>query len=447
LWNILNVKSFEDYISKEKLFEKKDKVLLAVSGGIDSVMMCELFHRHQFHFAIAHCNFKLRGEESDGDEDFVKKLAKKYKVPFFHTSFDTKKYTDAKKVSIQMGARELRYEWFEKIRSENNFDHIATAHHLNDSMETILINLVRGTGIAGLHGIAPKRDRIIRPLLFLKREQIEKFVKENKLKYREDSSNHSTKYLRNKIRKKIVPVLKELNPDIEQTFEELIQKAKQAETFIEKAIQDIKKNISTKKNNALHISIEKLKNTGSIDFVLFHLLKEYHFNETTLKDIRSSLDKQSGKRFFSATHQLNKDREDLIISAIEKNSEELFFIEEGKRKIETSKFTILTKEMDVELFKMNPDPAIAFLDAKKLVFPLQIRKWKPGDRFTPLGLKSDKKLSDFFTGEKLSIQQKENTFVILSGEEIVWIMGLRISERYKITKNTKTIYQLTLKNE
>lgn len=444
-------KAFLSYIQKENLFIASDKTLLTVSGGIDSVVMCELFHKANLKFAIAHCNFQLRGKESTDDELFVKQLAKKYGVPFFCKSFNTAAYAGKKKSSIQMAARDLRYEWFEEIRKKEKFQYIATAHHQDDSVETFFINLVRGTGISGMHGILPKQGKIIRPLLFTTKNEIEIFAKKNKLKHREDSSNASDKYIRNKLRHHVIPVLKELNPALGNTINDTIQRLRDVELIYKNEIENKRKEIvkafpqPSPKERELKkqytIDIENLKKLCAPFTYLYEFLKPYNFNATTVESIIAALSGESGKQFYSDTHRLIKDRDLLIIERLKLQIANCKLqIDKGQKEITADgmklKFKILPKSQILNL----TSHISASIDFDKLEFPLEIRKWEKGDAFYPLGMKGKKKLSDFFIDKKLSVSQKENTWLLTSKGKIVWVIGLRIDERFKITDKTKKIY-------
>ena len=431
------LEEFKKFVAKNALLKKGDTTLIAVSGGRDSVVLCELFQKAEFPFAIAHCNFQLRGKEANDDEDFVKNLASKYKVEFFSKRFKTEVFAKKNKLSIQQAARVLRYEWFEEIRNQNSFNFIATAHHKDDELETFFINLIRGTGIAGLHGILTKRDKIIRPLLFATRVEIDKFVKKNKLQFREDSSNASSKYLRNKIRHKILPIFEKINPSFRNTLSQEIKRLSEVEKvynhFVGLTIKQILKNNT--------ISISDLKKSQFAEVILYEVLKKYQFNTDVVEEVLSSFNSEPGKQFFSATHRLVKDREKLIITERNTiNADEVCSV--------SQKIILLLKPVKIEFltvknskkFKIPSDSNIACLDFEKLKFPLEIRKWKNGDFFYPLGMNKKKKLSDFFTDIKLSIPEKENTWLLCSDEKIVYVIGKRIDERYKVGKETKSIY-------
>lgn len=439
--------AFTSYIKKEKLFAKTDTILLTVSGGIDSVVMSELFHQAGLKFGIAHCNFQLRGKESDGDENFVEALAEKYNVKFHSVAFDTSTFAKKNKLSIQVAARQLRYEWFEEIRMQFDYSFIATAHHQNDAIETVLINIVRGTGIAGLHGILPKQNKIIRPLLFTNKEQIELFAKKNKLKFREDSSNDSDKYVRNKIRHTIIPVLKEINPNLENSFTESIQNLRAVELIYKNEIDNKRKIIIREENGISTFSISELKKLAPIEPYLFEFLHPFGFNSSTIQEITDSLKSISGKQFFSATHRLIKDRDFLFVESrkpeVGSRETKKTLVKEKETKLNLGElkltFKAQAKSPNTQLHSHN---SIATIDFDKLKFPLEIRKWEKGDIFYPLGMKGKKKLSDFFIDKKLSIPEKENTWLLVSDNKIVWVIGLRMDERFKITDKTKKIYSI-----
>jgi len=465
--------SFIEHIKKENLFSLTDNVLLTVSGGIDSILMCELFHKAGLKFGIAHCNFQLRSEESDGDETFVTTLAEKYNTPFHSVTFNTAAYAKKNKLSIQVAARQLRYHWFEEVRENCNYKYIATAHHQDDSIETFFINFIRGTGISGLHGILPKQGNIIRPLLFTTKKEIQAYAVRHKLKYREDSSNASDKYVRNKIRHFITPVLTELNPGIEKTFIKNIQHLRDVELIFREEIETKRAKIVKQGKSCVFISIKLLKTLNPITTYLYEFLKSFNFNASTVDEIVSALDGESGKQFFSNSHRLIKDRDLLILEAKmekpevrtgkrearNKNRESAINKQQIGNKIVGNSFKILKNKenIGIDSFKLrfrklsnfpNYKPqaiiTIANLDYEKLEFPLEIRKWQIGDVFYPLGMKGKKKLSDFFIDKKLSINQKENVWLLTSAGKIVWIIGLRIDERFKITEKTRKIYFVEL---
>jgi len=441
------LKKFKDFIFQESLFENDDKILLTVSGGPDSVVLCELFYRAKYNFGIAHCNFHLRGKESDEDEIFVRDLSKKYKVQFYVKHFNTKKYAKDNHISIEMAARDLRYNWFFELLKKEKYKYIATGHHLDDQIETFFINIIRGTGIAGLHGIISKQNNIIRPLLFAYRNDIEAFLKKNNIPFRTDSTNNSVKFMRNKFRNLILPQLYQINKNYKKTIINDIKRLKDAEFIYKTKINEVKKNILIKEGKNILIPIEKLKELNPLRTYLFEFLSSYNFNFSTVEDIISRLDDISGKQFFSSSHRLIKDREYLIISELDKKSEANaieFFINENDLFINTPvslKFKKLIYNKD---FIISKDKFIACFDKDKLKFPLQIRKWKKGDYFYPFGMNKKKKLSDFFIDEKFSLLEKEKIWLLCSDNDIVWIIGKRIDNRFRIRNNTKNIFQAVL---
>lgn len=437
--------NFKNFIKKEKLFGKNQKILLAVSGGIDSVVMSFLFKSAGYEFGIAHCNFKLRGKESDLDEEFVKQLAEKLKVPFHSISFDTEKIAARQKKSIQVAARQLRYQWFETLLNEFGYHAVATAHHASDSIETVLYNFTKGCGIRGLHGIAPKTGKIVRPLLFAYRTEIEQFAAKQKIAFREDSSNLSEKYMRNKIRKKIIPVLTGINPAFEKTAVETIGNLRETEAVFDWAIERIRNEVVEEINDLIRIRYTDIPQEG-ISTILYELLKPFGFNPGQCRQILFDEHAQSGAAFFSESHRLVIARKYYVIDKIETKNELLFSITP-----ETERVVLEDLEFVFEILNELPDgvskdSSIAQLDFERLEFPLPLRKWKPGDHFQPLGMNGKRqKLQDFFTHRKLSIPEKEKIWILESNGNICWVAGLRIDERYKVRSDTKKYLQITLK--
>jgi len=435
------LKEFVDFVKNEKLFLKKENILLAVSGGADSVVMCHLFKVAGFRFAIAHCNFKLRGEESNNDEEFVKELAKKLNVTLYTTTFDTQIYAQKEGISIQMAARNLRYQWFEEIRNKYNYSYIALAQHKDDVIETLFINLLRGTGISGLHGILFKNNLLIRPLLFTFKEQILNYCTENRIKFRDDSSNASIKYIRNKIRHQIMPVLKEINPSYKDTIIKDIEHFKFVEKVYNDHLKDVGNMVFKKNNGKILLSINEIEKLNDKTNYVYEFLKPFNFGYSTVEDILNSLNKSSGIVFYSSTHRLLKDRKYLVVEATTPVDNIHLLISENAKKIETSKCSIKFKvskfkEITAEL----KNHSTAILDLDKLKFPLLLRKWEKGDWFVPFGMNNKKKLSDFFIDQKITLFEKENILVLCSGNDIVWIVGHRINNFYKIVPETKKMY-------
>ncbi|MGA3013772.1 MAG: tRNA lysidine(34) synthetase TilS [Bacteroidales bacterium] len=441
------LKNFKAFIAKEKLFSPDDRVLLAVSGGIDSVFMCDLFHRAGFSFGIAHCNFGLRGKESDEDEIFVEKLAKNYKVPFYCKKFSTKKVAKDKKLSIQMAARDLRYEWFEEIRSKENYKFIATAHHLDDQIETFFINLQRSTGIAGLHGILPIQKTLVRPLLFTYRENIVSYARKHKLEYREDSSNAENKYLRNKIRHEIIPVFRELNQAFPQVLTENIHRIREAELIFRNSIEEVRKKLIKEDKEGLHISVNELNKLTPAGIYAFELLSPFGFNESVIGDLLQSREEFSGKVFYSQTHRLIMNRDEIILNAIPDKKDTLLknskiIIPEERKEIRKPIHLKFERKEGGKGFGIDTSENTANLDLRNIKYPLILRRWEKGDAFYPLGMNKKKKLSDYFIDQKLSIPAKENIWLLCSGPNILWIAGQRIDHRFRITPKTKEVLQV-----
>jgi tRNA(Ile)-lysidine synthase len=436
---MLPLQQFTDYISQHQLFNKADHVLLAVSGGKDSVLMAQLFKLAGFHFSIAHCNFNLRADEAMRDHAFVKLLADEMEVPFHVVQFDTKAFADEHRISTQMAARELRYNWFEEIRSLHNYQAIAVAQHQNDAIETVLLNLVRGTGISGLHGILPKRGNIIRPLLFLSRQQIDDLVATNNLPFVEDSSNLSSKYARNNIRLNVVPHLREINPNLEDTFAQNMYRFAETETLVQQVVAQTKERMVKQENGFTILSLEDIQALNPQKLLLYELLKPFSFTNKLVDEILHSLDKQSGTSFYSVTHRATIDRDQLLISGLDEPSktELLYLHAEGSLKIADDQTLSLKFSEHINFIA---DRNYAYVDANLLIFPLIIRFKEDGDRFKPLGMKSLKKLSDFFVDEKVPLPQKDKVPLLINGNgEIIWVVGMRQDERYKLTATTKKV--------
>lgn len=443
---MLPLTQFIAYIKKNALFEPEDKILLAVSGGKDSVLMAQLFKLAGFHFSIAHCNFNLRGDESRRDESFVKLLAADLEVPVAIAHFNTSEYADTHQLSTQMAARELRYQWFEQLRQELNYDYIALAHHQNDSIETLLLNLVRGTGISGMHGILPKRDKLIRPLLFLSRQEIDQLIDENNISFVEDSSNESSKYARNRIRLAVMPQLQELNPKLEQTFVENMERFAETEELVQRIVAETRQAIMYVEHGDCHLQIAKIKELKPQKLLLFELLKPFNFSAHVVNRILASLDKQSGTSFYSSSHRATIDRETLIISPVEKKNEEHCLVHPQDSHSWIGSQEIALSYVEARVYETNPNKA--YVDVAQLIFPLILRFRQDGDRFMPLGMRQFKKLSDFLIDEKVPLPQKERIPLLINGNgEIIWVAGLRQDNRYKVNATTKKVAIFELLNQ
>ena len=429
---------FLNFITKHHLFKSKDKILLAVSGGADSVAMTHLFHRSDCNFAIAHCNFSLRGQESDEDELFVKQLAKQLNVDFFSKRFETSTYAQEHTISTQMAARELRFNWFEEVAQNNNCHYIAIASHKDDLLETMLINLTKGAVLEGFHGIIEKQGNIIRPMLCFSREEIDNFCKKHTITFRNDSSNASDKYVRNKIRHHVIPVLKAINPNVLETVSKNAIRTRFVEEVYKEAINKKIKNLIEKQGNTFRISIQKLKKLIPLTPYLVELLATFHFNYTTAKSIEDQIN-NTGSLFLSKDHELLVDREYLVIrkkaQTIEK-PETLIY--ENDTKV-LSPVSLAFEKFKKGAQKITFKPSVAYIDFAKIQFPLTVRKWKQGDKFIPFGMKGFKKVSDFLIDEKVSRFEKENIYVITSRKQIIWIVGLRTDNRFKVTDETEEI--------
>tara|TARA_B100000902_G_scaffold27181_1_gene32734 strand:- start:10749 stop:12071 length:1323 start_codon:yes stop_codon:yes gene_type:complete len=429
----------EKYIIKNKLFDKNSKLLLAVSGGADSIALAYLLNQLGYNFIIAHCNFKLRGKESDNDEFFVKEFANNIGVKYYTKSFKTQDFSIKNKISLQMAARDLRYEWFEKIREKRQCDFIVTGHHQDDSVETFFINLLRGTGIKGMLGINNINGRIIRPLLFASKLEILEFTNKKKIEFREDMSNKDVKYTRNKIRLELIPLLNEINPSFQNTLDKEKDYLSLVSELYFREIDLKRERILKKKGELFHISKSDLKKLKPLKAYLYEFLKPFGFSN--IDDVISAIPKQSGKKFYSDSHRIIIDRKDLIIQKITNNEQQNFIIQRNDKNL---LFPLHLNFKVTDKIEIKKDKQLAMLDFDKLNFPLVLRKWNRGDHFVPLGIKGKKKISDFFIDKKISIPNKENIWLLCSGKEIVWIVNYRISEMFKITETSKKMYIVQL---
>ena len=434
-------KSFENYCKKHSLFTKNDKILLAVSGGIDSMVMLDLFKNSNLKIGIAHCNFQLRDKDSNRDELFVTNKANRLGVDCYSKKFETKMYSRENAVSIQMAARELRYAWFEELRHKQRYNLVAIAHNLDDSLETVLFNLTKGTGITGLKGIPIKTGNIIRPLLFAQKQEIINYANEKGLKWRTDISNIDNKYTRNLIRNKVIPVLKEINPKILDTFANTTEKINAVSSIFIQWIESMRNDAIENRGEDIYIAKSKILDWEiyARELILFEMIRLYGFNYNQAKNVCTSID-EIGKLFISETHHLNIDRDLIIISKIPDINTRVI-IEKGDQLIELNGSNIVMEVHDKKI-NIEPDVNVAYLDLDDLVFPLVIRNWTEGDSFVPLGMKGEKKLSDFMIDEKIPLNLKSRVLVVTSAGNIVWIVGHRIDDRYKITENTSRTCRL-----
>jgi len=433
------------YIESNQLFSPNDTLLVGVSGGIDSVVLIDLLNRAGMAFAVAHCNFQLRGEESGQDERFVRELSESYGKLCFCKTFDTKEYANENGISIEMAARDLRYDWFEEVRKAHHFDWIVVAHHRDDQIETFFLNLARGTGISGLTGMKVVNGKVVRPLLFGSRKEIENYAVAKKLQFREDSSNALTDFQRNKIRQMVVPLMEELNPSFRESMDETIGHLRETSAIYFQAIERVKEvAVRRKPNGETEILLAELRLLNPLSTYLFELLRPFHFNGEVVEEIVKALDGQTGKQFFSPSHRAVLDREVIIISKLSEETSGRYYIDVTFSGIDIPVKLSISMQKRTASFKLYTSPRIASLDMDLLQFPLILRKWQKGDYFQPLGMQGMKKLSDFFVDEKFSLPQKEECWILANGEEIVWIVGIRVDNRYKITPETKNILVLKL---
>jgi tRNA(Ile)-lysidine synthase len=436
--------NFKSYIKKENLFQQKDNLLIAVSGGADSTVLCELCSHAGYNFAIAHCNFKLRGQESDRDENFVRQLAEKYKVPVFVKEFDTNTIAREQKTSIEETARNLRYDWFATLLQENNFDNVLTAHHADDNIETVMMNFFRGTGVKGMRGILPKQKNIVRPLLFARRKEIENYAEDNKIAFVTDSTNAESDYTRNYFRNVLIPALEKIYPETANNVLRNINRFGDVEMLYNESIATTKAKLLEKRGNEMHIPVLKLIKTKPLHTIIYEIIMEFNFTAAQVGEVEKLLNSDSGKYIVSATHRILRNRKWLIISPLNMVDDVSNYV------IEKDETVVLFAGGKLEINTVaKPDSLVttadtAFVDAANLKYPLLLRKWKQGDYFYPLGMEKKKKLSRFFIDVKLSIAQKENMWVLESDKKIVWVVGLRIDDRCKVTEDEKVVVRLSL---
>ena len=415
------------FIEENKLLQRGQKLLVALSGGADSVALLRVLIDAGFHCQAAHCNFHLRGKESDRDEAFVRNLCETLGIKLHVVSFQTEEYAREHGVSIEMAARELRYEWFEKIRREESLDLIAVAHHLDDSVETFLLNLIRGTGIAGLCGIRPKNGLIVRPLLGVSREEILDYLSILKQDYVTDSTNLQDEYTRNKIRLTLLPMMREINPSVSDAISVTARRITEAYNIYKVGIGEALRRVCTDDNR---ISIERLNAEIAPKTILFELLKDKGFNSSQVDDIFNSLDAESGRVFLSQNYELLKDRTELILRK--------------RQNICIPKLNVKTIEVDSQ-FTAPKDKAVCCIDADKLPSEdLYIRRWQSGDKFIPFGMRGYKSVRNYLRDIKMPLFDKENQCVVCSGNEIVWLVNERTDNRFRVTKDTRKVMVLTI---
>ena len=434
------LKEFKEHIINNFPFLMESKSLIAISGGVDSVVLAYLCKEIGLDVALAHCNFNLRGKESNEDQRFIEALGIKLNIETFVQEFDTQNFAKVNKISIQMAARDLRYGWFDELCKQLHFDYLLTAHHADDNLETFLINLSRGSGLDGLTGIPEINENIVRPLLLFTKDEIVAFAQEMNIGWREDESNTSTKYLRNKLRHEVIPILKGINSQMLNNFTETIDHLKGSKQIIEDRIDEVSDEIVDVKPNGIHLNIEVLKSQNNPKAYLYELLKDYGFTEWN--DVADLLNSQSGTQVFSKEWRLLKDRDYLIVSELLEEEEYEIFIDKDQDVVSLPNGTL-----EIELVKSlgKSSNQIIYADLEKLKFPLAIRKKRDGDFFYPLGMIGKKKMSKYFKDEKFSLLDKENTLLLCSGDDIVWVIGHRADNRFKVSKSTKDILRLKIK--
>ena len=454
---------FVENIRRQQLFVPGDRLLLAVSGGIDSVVLCELCHLASFDFVIAHCNFRLRGDESERDEVFTKQLGEKYNKPVLVKTFDTELYAAENKISIQVAARVLRYAWFEELvhgvnkgpdtNPENRVQPdisgpiaswIVTGHHLDDNIETMLMNLFKGTGIQGLRGMLPRQGKIVRPLLIFGKQELVEFATGNQLKWVEDSSNESDKYSRNYIRNQLFPLLQNKYPEVKGNLAANIGRFRDIELLYRQSVDWHKKRLLEKRGSEIHIPVLKLEKSEPLNTIVFEIIKEYGFTSAQVPDIVRLLDSESGKFVSSGSHRILKNRKWLIITAFQNGHVQTILLEGADSIVQCEAGRIKLERIPAEGSRLSPSNSIAMLDADKIVFPLLLRKWKQGDYFYPLGMEKKKKLNRFFIDNKFSRTDKENAWVLEMNKKIVWVVGARIDDRFKVGPQTRSILKMEI---
>jgi tRNA(Ile)-lysidine synthase len=437
------ISKVKTYIETNGLLTHEKPVITGFSGGSDSVVLLYILNYLGYNCIAAHCNFHLRGKESDRDESFCEKFTEELNVKFLKSSFDTVSCAKKRHISIEMAARDLRYEWFELLRKEQDAQSIAIAHHRDDHVETVLLNLIRGTGIRGLCGIRPKNGFIVRPLLCITRPEINDFIKEKGLPFVEDSSNNSIEIRRNFVRHRLIPMMKELNPSVGEAIVRTSEHISDVETVYANAVEAIKKELITQSTaSEIHINIEKLQRQPAAKTILYETVRPYGFSREVAKEIYSALDSISGKQFFASdsTYKLLKDREELIIYDDERTDGE-YKLTENEKDWENLPIKLSMEKTVIDAaYKVDKSPMTGAFDYDKLHFPLTLRKWRHGDRFVPFGMRGSKKLSNYFTDNKINIHDKEKIWVICSGNDIIWVIGHRTDNRFRINKTTKNAF-------
>ncbi|MBG6062692.1 tRNA(Ile)-lysidine synthase [Flavobacterium sp. CG_9.1] len=434
------LQKFQNHLLHNFQFLRGKKILIATSGGKDSMVMVHLLQHLDYEIGIAHCNFQLRGIESFGDQNFVQEYASANNIPIFITQFDTKAFSEDYKISTQVAARELRYNWFYELLETEKYDYILTAHHADDNLETFLINLSRGTGLEGLIGIPEQNEKVVRPLLAFSQEEMEEYAILHGIQWREDSSNASDKYLRNKIRHHVVPLLKELNPNFLLSFHKTQGYLQQAQDMVDDAAIMVYQQVAQQDGDTIYFDLKKLQKLPNYKSYLYQWLNEFGFKAWV--DIYDLVDSQSGKCVYSSEYRLLKDRDSLLLSRLNEEDEiQEYAILENQKEVNIPLNLTFCKVMDISIGSNKT----IFVDADKLHYPLVLRHWNEGDHFQPFGMDGkSKKISKLFKDEKLSLIEKESKWLLCSNTEIVWVIGLRQDERFRIDNTTKNILKIQL---
>ncbi|UPT68088.1 MAG: tRNA lysidine(34) synthetase TilS [Sphingobacteriales bacterium JAD_PAG50586_3] len=433
----------QDFVAEENLFSAGNHLLAAVSGGIDSMVLLHILQNTGHKLSVAHCNFKLRGDEADADEAFVRAYCKKNNLPLHAESFNTKDIAKQSGESIQMAARRLRYDWFNALLLAHEYAFVATAHNANDVAETFFVNLSRGTGLSGLTGIKPKMGNVVRPLLFATRADIEAYAKANKIKWRDDSSNQSVKYRRNLIRHKVIPIFENINPSFNQSIIKTIARLEQSNAVLKQFMDAALEEVISEKDGKIYISIKHIKKLKPLSLYLFELLHPYGFNAEQVEDIEQCLSHQSGQRFIAEEYELLHDRDFLIICPKKERDEREYTIEIDTKQVTTPVKLAFSVKTYTAKINLKQPANVAILDFDKLTFPLTLRRWRVGDKFQPFGMSKGKLLSDFFKDSKLSKDEKDDLWILESNGKIAWIVGHRADNRFRVDDKTKLVVTIT----
>ena len=440
------LEAFQRYVAENDLATHDDRILLTVSGGVDSMVMLSLFTRSGYSVGVAHCNFQLRGAESEEDEVLVEEEAKKYGVEFYNKRFETTAEMERTGESMEMAARRLRYAWFDTLSRGQGYTAVAIAHHADDSIETFFINLLRGTGLRGLTGISTQVGRIIRPLMFASRKEILEYAVANRIPFREDSSNRSTKYLRNKIRLGLIPRIREINPKFTDLMRRNIERLTDTQLFIDAAVAHMREDVVTQADGIATIHVERIEAAYPRNFAVYELLSsQYGFKGDVCDALcRALSEAATGRRFYAREYVATVDRGRILVERIAPGDACEVTVEQGTQRSYCGNMVLYFEACDIDDIRAYDVPEqVALLDADLLRYPLRLRRWREGDTFIPFGMEGRKKVSDYLIDRKVSLPEKQRQFVLLSGDEIVWLVGRRIDDRYRLTDRTENVLRIT----